>query len=94
MSSNCEGFAVVKQDAQADYPVDSDHDSFTKTVIGDDALPYLSKRSRGIVYPLVGFSVSCAICRKDSSKVCELCYYVELCFINFHDVNHEGALTT
>ena len=93
-SKQCEGFAGVKQDAQAAYPVGSDNGGFSRTVIGDDALLYLSKRSECVVDPLFDFCVSCAIYQKDASKVFELHYCEELCFINFHNGNHEGALNT
>ena len=62
-SAQCEGFAGVKLDAQADFPVDSEREGYSKIVICDDALHYLSEKSRGLVDPLVDFSASCAICR-------------------------------
>ena len=61
-SVQCEGFADVKQDTQADCPVNNDLGGFPKIMIGDDTLPYLSEISGDLVDTLVDFSVSCAVC--------------------------------
>ena len=43
---------------------------------------------------MVDFCVSCASCRQDASKICELCYCAELCLFSFYDRIHERALIT